>query len=67
MNDGSAQQGDTALVTVSFHNFDQASLLALSRQAVPALRDDASENLSARGAYELLGALRHVVLLLRSH
>ena len=35
---------------------DGPSLLALSRQAVPALRDDASENLSARGAYELLGA-----------
>jgi transketolase len=32
------------------------SLLALSRQATPALRDDASENLSARGAYELLPA-----------
>jgi transketolase len=32
------------------------SVLALSRQAVPALRTDASENLSARGAYELLPA-----------
>jgi transketolase len=32
------------------------SVLALSRQATPALRGDASENLSARGAYELLGA-----------
>jgi|CXWL01.1.fsa_nt_gi transketolase len=32
------------------------SVLALSRQATPALRDDASENLSARGAYELLAA-----------
>ncbi len=31
-------------------------MLALSRQATPALRGDASENLSARGAYELLGA-----------
>jgi transketolase len=32
------------------------SVLALSRQATPALRSDASENLSARGAYELLPA-----------
>jgi transketolase len=32
------------------------SALALSRQATPALRDDASENLSVRGAYELLPA-----------
>ncbi len=32
------------------------SVLALSRQATPALRDDASGNLSARGAYELLPA-----------
>ncbi|GAM97908.1 transketolase [alpha proteobacterium U9-1i] len=32
------------------------SVLALSRQAVPALRTDASENLSMRGAYELLPA-----------
>ncbi|MGD9814833.1 MAG: transketolase [Hyphomonadaceae bacterium] len=35
---------------------DGPSVLALSRQATPALRDDASENLSARGAYELLPA-----------
>ena len=35
---------------------DAPSALALSRQATPALRTDASENLSARGAYELLGA-----------
>jgi transketolase len=35
---------------------DGPSLLALSRQATPALRFDASENLSARGAYELLSA-----------
>ena len=35
---------------------DGPSLLALSRQATPALRTDASENLSARGAYELLPA-----------
>ncbi len=32
------------------------SVLALSRQATPALRTDASDNLSARGAYELLPA-----------
>jgi transketolase len=32
------------------------SVLALSRQATPALRGDASANLSARGAYELLPA-----------
>jgi len=31
-------------------------VLALSRQATPALRDDASENMSVRGAYELLPA-----------
>ncbi|MBL8546143.1 MAG: transketolase [Hyphomonadaceae bacterium] len=35
---------------------DGPSLLALSRQATPPLRDDASENLSVRGAYELLPA-----------
>jgi transketolase len=35
---------------------DGPSLLALSRQATPALRGDASENLSVRGAYELLPA-----------
>lgn len=35
---------------------DGPSVLALSRQATPALRGDASENLSARGAYELLAA-----------
>ena len=35
---------------------DGPSLLALSRQATPPLRDDASENLSVRGAYELLSA-----------
>ncbi len=37
-------------------NEDGPSILALSRQATPALRDDASENLSVRGAYELLSA-----------
>ncbi len=35
---------------------DGPSALALSRQATPALRSDASENLSLRGAYELLPA-----------
>jgi transketolase len=37
-------------------NEDGPSVLALSRQATPALRTDASENLSVRGAYELLPA-----------
>ena len=37
-------------------NEDGPSVLALSRQAAPALRTDASENLSVRGAYELLPA-----------
>jgi transketolase len=35
---------------------DAPSVLALSRQATPALRSDASENKSVRGAYELLSA-----------
>ncbi len=35
---------------------DAPSILALSRQATPALRTDASENMSVRGAYELLPA-----------
>jgi len=35
---------------------DGPSILALSRQATPALRTDASENMSVRGAYELLPA-----------
>jgi transketolase len=35
---------------------DGPSVLALSRQSTPALRMDAGENLSARGAYELLKA-----------
>ncbi|MBL8531865.1 MAG: transketolase [Hyphomonadaceae bacterium] len=35
---------------------DGPSVLALSRQATPALRGDASENLSIKGAYELLPA-----------
>jgi transketolase len=42
------------------------SVLALSRQATPALRTDASANLSARGAYELLpaeGGESHVALI----
>ncbi len=41
------------------------ALLALTRQDLPALRDDASDNLSARGAYRLRGATaaRKVVLI----
>jgi transketolase len=35
---------------------DGPSVLALSRQSTPGLRSDASENLSVRGAYELLPA-----------
>src|SRR5690606_8202493 len=35
---------------------DGPSILALSRQSTPALRDDASENMSLKGAYELLAA-----------
>ncbi|MEZ5996612.1 MAG: transketolase [Hyphomonadaceae bacterium] len=35
---------------------DGPSVLALSRQSAPALRGEASENLSVRGAYELLAA-----------
>lgn len=35
---------------------DGPSIMALSRQATPALRDSASENLSIKGAYELLPA-----------
>jgi transketolase len=35
---------------------DGPSVLALSRQATPALRADSSENLAVRGAYELLPA-----------
>ncbi len=43
---------------------DGPSLLALSRQNVPQLRDDASENLSAKGAYRLRAAAapRRIVL-----
>jgi transketolase len=35
---------------------DAPSALALSRQSTPGLRDNADENLSVRGAYELLAA-----------
>jgi transketolase len=35
---------------------DGPSVMALSRQAAPALRRDAAENLSIRGAYELVSA-----------
>ena len=44
---------------------DGPSLLALTRQAVPALRDDADQNRCAKGAYRLVTAAaeRKVVLL----
>jgi transketolase len=44
---------------------DGPSLLALSRQNLPQVRDDASENLSAKGAYRLRAAkaTRRVVLI----
>jgi transketolase len=44
---------------------DGPSLLALTRQNLPQVRDDASENLTARGAYRLrsAGAARKVILL----
>ncbi|MFN2258916.1 MAG: transketolase [Parasphingopyxis sp.] len=44
---------------------DAPSMLALTRQSVPPMRDDASENRSARGAYRLRAASneRKVVLL----
>ncbi|WP_245647701.1 transketolase [Novosphingobium lentum] len=44
---------------------DAPSLLALSRQNLPALRSDVSQNLSAKGAYRLVSATaaRKVVLL----
>jgi len=41
---------------IAIARHDGPSLLALSRQAVPGLRGDASENLSAKGAYELMKA-----------
>jgi transketolase len=41
---------------IALARHDGPSLLALSRQAAPGLRGDASENLSAKGAYELMGA-----------
>ena len=44
---------------------DRPSVLALTRQNLPALRDDASENLCAKGAYRLRGAdaTRKVILI----
>ncbi|WP_156679242.1 transketolase [Sphingomonas profundi] len=44
---------------------DGPSLLALSRQNLPQVRDDASENLSAKGAYRLRAAVapRKVILI----
>jgi transketolase len=50
---------------LSLERADGPSLLALTRQNLPQLRKDASENLSARGAYRLRAAAgtRKVVLL----
>jgi len=44
---------------------DRPSVLALTRQNLPALRDDASQNLSAKGAYRLRAAKaqRKVILI----
>ncbi len=49
---------------LAIENANGPSLIALSRQNVPQLRDDASENLSALGAYRLKAATapRRVVL-----
>jgi transketolase len=41
---------------LAIENANGPSLIALSRQNVPQLRDDASENLSALGAYRLKAA-----------
>ncbi|HEY1097158.1 MAG TPA: transketolase [Alphaproteobacteria bacterium] len=43
---------------------DAPTILALSRQNVPALRDDATENLSARGGYILQDAAKPDVVLI---
>jgi transketolase len=50
---------------LALRRVDGPSVLALSRQNLPSLRDDAAENLSAKGAYRLIsaGAARKVVLL----
>jgi transketolase len=49
---------------LAIETMDRPSLLALSRQNLPQLRTDVSENLSARGAYTLrtANAARRVVL-----
>jgi len=49
---------------LALENEDKPSILALTRQNLPQLRTDASENRSARGAYRLRGAqaARKVVL-----
>jgi transketolase len=41
---------------IALARHDGPSVLALSRQSLPGLRGDASENLSAKGAYELMKA-----------
>jgi len=50
---------------LSLEKADGPSLLALTRQNLPQVRDDISENLSARGAYRLrtAGAERKAVLI----
>ena len=49
---------------LALQQLDRPSLLALSRQNLPAVRDDASENRCAKGGYRLRGATaaRQVVL-----
>ena len=41
---------------IALEHQTQPSVMCLSRQKVPAVRDTAAENLSAKGAYELLAA-----------
>ncbi|RKF23197.1 transketolase [Altericroceibacterium spongiae] len=50
---------------IALRETSRPSLLALSRQGLPAIRDDASENLSAKGAYRVKSASagRKVILL----
>jgi len=50
---------------IALHQADAPSVLALTRQNLPALRFDSSENRSAKGAYRLVSAHapRKVVLL----
>ncbi|MXO64663.1 transketolase [Altericroceibacterium endophyticum] len=50
---------------VALEQEDRPSLMALSRQGLPAIRDDAEENLVARGAYRVksAAAARKVILI----